>query len=42
LCCRRFRVHSADVKVKVNLHWRIFNLGVNLFFYHDFFLVFYT
>jgi hypothetical protein len=42
LCCRRFRVHSTDVKVKVVLCWRIFSLGDNLFFYHGFFLVFYT
>jgi hypothetical protein len=42
LCCRRFRVHSANVEVKIDLHWRIFSLGDNLFFYHDSFLVFYT
>jgi hypothetical protein len=32
-CCRRFRIHSADVEVKVVLCWRIFSLGDNLFFY---------
>jgi hypothetical protein len=42
LCCRRFRVHSADVEVEVVLGWRIFSLGDNFFFYHSFFLVFYT
>jgi hypothetical protein len=41
LCCRRFRVHSADVEVEVVLDWRIFSLGDN-FFYHNFLLVFYT
>jgi hypothetical protein len=42
LCCRRFRFHSTDVEVKVVLHWRILNLGDNLFFYYGLFLVFYT
>jgi hypothetical protein len=42
LCCRRFRVHSANVEVEVILGWRIFSLGDNFFFYHSFFLVFYT
>jgi hypothetical protein len=37
-----FGFHSIDVEVKVVLRWRIFRLGDNLFFYHDFFLVFYT
>jgi hypothetical protein len=41
-CCRRFRFHSVYVDVKVVLRWRIFNLGDNLFFYHSFFLMFYT
>jgi hypothetical protein len=39
LCCRRFRVHSTDVEVKVVLGWRIFSLGDNFCFYHSFFLV---
>jgi hypothetical protein len=34
--------YSADVEVKVVPGWRIFSLGDNLFFYHGFFLVFYT
>jgi hypothetical protein len=42
LCCRRFRVHSADVEVEVVLGWRIFSLGENFLFYHGFILVFYT
>jgi hypothetical protein len=42
LGCRRFRVHTTDVEVKVVLCWRIFSTGDNLFFYHSFFLVFYT
>jgi hypothetical protein len=41
LCCRRFRVHSADVEVEVVLGWRTFSLSDNLPFYHSFFLVFY-
>ena len=41
LCCRRSRVHSADVEVEVILGWRIFSLSDN-FFNHSFFLVFYT
>jgi hypothetical protein len=42
LCCRSFCFHTADVKVKVVLRWRILSLGDNLFLYYGFFLVFYT
>jgi hypothetical protein len=42
LCCRRFRFHTTDFEEKVVPRWRIFSLGDNLFFYHNFFLVFYT
>jgi hypothetical protein len=39
---RVFCFHTADVEIKVVLHWRILDLGDNLFLYYGFFLVFYT
>jgi hypothetical protein len=42
LGCRKFYFHTANVEVKVVLHWRILGLGDNFFLYYSFFLVFYT
>jgi hypothetical protein len=42
LCYRSLCFYTADVEIKVVLHWRVLSLRNNFFLYYGFFFVLYT